>query len=206
MGAPIQINYPIHSIAEIHGCKNYIDASLTRKNNETMAIKFPDIAEKCPLCTRKSCAIWKGYYFRMLECWILGFMGQVCIRKGLCKSTGRHFTMFPDFCIPYLKWGKLSILKLLELFIKSTKSYFSTFEFDLDFDISISSLYWIGSYLVQVLRLNAELFLLPNNRETSTNSVFELRKYSLEATKKVILSSYFQWSKRIIRSGNSPPI
>jgi hypothetical protein len=195
----VQISIPIYSLTGIPGCKQYLNASSSREINHKMFFIFPDILKECPICHRPNCAIWKGYYSREFDCIILAVKGRIWIRKGLCKTTHTHFSMLPDFCVPYIKWSKLFFIRLLELFILSDKSYFRSF----DFDISFSSLYWMGTYLVQLLRLNADLFLTP---PPASNSVFELKNYSFWPTKKILVGPEFVWSKRIIQSGNSPPI
>lgn len=200
-GTDMQFSLSIYSLTEIPGCMQYLAGSKTRKKSETMKYVFPDIHKDCPVCHGERCAIWKGYYSRKLFCQVLGFFDSIWVRKGLCKTTGTHFSMLPDFCIPGIRWGKLFFLNMLEVFESSKKSFFNSF----DFDIPFSSLYWMGAYLVQLLRLNAELFSRPPSL-SSSNSVLELKNYSFEPTKKVLLRSDFVWSKRIIRSGNSPPI
>lgn len=195
----MQFSLSVYSLTDIPGCEQYLLASKKRKKNETINYIFPDIHNDCPVCHGERCAIWKGYYSRKFVCAILANNCQIWVRKGWCKTTLTHFSMLPDFCIPNVSWGKLFIIKIFEMYVQSKKSYFCSF----DFDISFSSLYWIGVYIVKLLRLNAEFFLNP---PPSSNSVIELKNYPLKSTKEVLLLDDFVWSKRIIQSGNSPPI
>ena len=171
-------------------------ASESRKIFELFEFNFPDIHKKCPVCSASHCAIWKGYYSRSFFCLKLDFNGRIWVRKGLCKSTQTHFSLLPDFCIPYLRWSKFMFGQLL---CSKRESLFQA----CDWRLAFSTLYWIGAYLVKLLRLNAHLYTSP---PPATNSTCELMNYASDDINDVLLSSNFNWSKKIIPSSTSPPI
>jgi hypothetical protein len=103
--------------------------------------------------------------------------------------------MLPDFCIPYLRWSKFIFNELLSRKFKS-------FSRDFDWDLSFSTLYWVGVLLVKLLRINSHLFLLPFPQ---TNSIHELKNFSSMNLQNALIDTEFNWNKKIISSGLSPP-
>lgn len=191
----MQFSIPIYSLTGTYGCKQYLEASNSRKNNEILDFSFIDIHNACPNCSLPGCALWKGYYTRKFFCSKLEFNGRIWIRKGFCKTKKINFSMLPDFCVPDLRWSIFVFFHLLNL---KGLSFFSS----LDLDISFSTLYWIGSLLVKLLRINSHLYL---QHPPKTNSTCELKSFSLESIKKLPLNPEFNWNKQIIPSSNSPP-
>lgn len=191
----LQFRIPIYSLTGISGCEQYLAASKARKISETFKYAFPDIHKVCLVCLCANCAIWKGYYSRMFTCEKLNFFGPVWIRKGLCTTRQVHFSMLPDFCITYVCW---SIFMFLQLFILKGKSFFYAF----DSDVAYSSLYWKGALLVQLLRINASLYL---QHPPKSNSISELKSFSFELMEKLLLLPEFNWNRRIISSAVYQP-
>jgi hypothetical protein len=194
-GPELQFSISIYSLTGIEGCKQYLAASDSRKISKKFDFYFPEIHSSCSVCSLHGCAIWKGYYSRRFVCPKLDYNGRVWIRKGFCKSQKVHFSILPDFCIPYLRWSKFIFSQFLSL--KET-SFFNAF----DWDVAFSTLYWMGALLVKLLRINSHLFLQHPPR---TNSVHELKNLSSEVMQKLPLMSEFNWNKQIIPSGTSPP-
>jgi len=191
----LQFSIPIYSLTGTLGCKQYLAASDSRVSSKKMDFLLPDIQQACPACSRPFCAVWKGYYSRHFTCKILEYDGRIWVRKGLCKTKKIHFSMLPDFCIPYLRWSKFIFAELLS-------HRFKSFSNSLEWDLSFSTLYWIGALLVKLLRVNAPLFLL---HPPQTNSVHELKNYSSGDLQNVPLRPDFNWNKKIVSSGLSPP-
>ena len=160
-----------------------------------MDFKFIDIHSACPVGSRPLCAIWKGYYSRHFFCPVLEYNGRIWIRKGLCHFRKTHFSMLPDFCVPYICWSKFIFGELLN-------RKFESFSKDFDWDLSFSTLYWVGALLVKLLRINSHSLLTSSPQ---TNSVHELRNYSSRGLDGLPLNADFNWNKKIIPSGLSPP-
>ncbi len=195
IGSELQFSIPINSLTATPGCKQYLEASDCRKSFKKIDFEFPDIKSSCPVCSRPICAVWKGYYSRHFYCPILEWDGRIWIRKGYCKSKKIHFSMLPDFCIPYLRWSKFIFVEFLRL---RKESFFRAF----DWDISFSTLYWLGALLVKLLRINSHLYLLP---PPDLNSIDQLKNYSFKNMQVLLLSEEFNWNKKIIPSAHSPP-
>lgn len=191
----MQFSLAIYSLTGTLGCKQYLAVSDSRISAKKLVFDFPDLRKSCSVCARSRCATWKGYYSRHFFCPVLEYDGRIWIRKGYCKSTNTHFSMLPDFCIPYLRWSKFIFREILARKFKS-------FSKDFDWDLSFSTLYWIGVLLVKLLRINSHLTLL---HPPETNSVHELNNYSSHGLKNLSLASDFNWSKKIIPSALSPP-
>jgi hypothetical protein len=160
-----------------------------------MDFDFIDIRKACPVCSQSACAIWKGYYSRHFYCPILEYNGRIWIRKGLCKTLEINFSMLPDFCIPYIRWSKFLFGELL------TRK-FESFSKDFDWDLSFSTLYWIGAFLVKLLRINSHLFLIA---APQTNSIHELKNFFDKIPKSFPHRPDFNWNKQIKPSATSPP-
>ena len=191
----MQFRIPIYSLTGTLGCKQYLAASDCRISSKKMAFEFIDIHKACLVCTRSGCAIWKGYYSRHFLCPVLEYDGRIWIRKGYCKTNNTHFSMLPDFCIPSIRWSKFLFAELL-------KRKFKSFLKDFDWDISFSTLYWVGALLIKLLRINSHLYLA---HPPNTNSVSELQNYTSEEMQKLPLSENFNWNKQIKPSATSPP-
>lgn len=191
----MQFSIPIYSLTGILGCKQYLAASDSRISFKKIDFDFLNIHKACPICSRPGCAIWKGYYSRKFYCPILEYDGRIWVRKGFCKFKKTWFSMLPDFCIPYLRWSKFIFSELICL---KEKSFFRAF----DWEIPFSTLYWIGALLVKLLRINCTLYL---HHPPVTNSVHELKAFSSENLQNLPFSKNFDWNKKIIPSGTSPP-
>jgi hypothetical protein len=191
----LQFSIPIYSLTGVQGCKQYLAASDSKKSFKVIDFVFTDIRQSCPVCSASFCAIWKGYYSRHFTCPILDYDGRIWIRKGECKSRQVHFSMLPDFCVPYLRWSKFLFLELLKF---KGPSFFNSF----NWDISFSSLYWIGALLVKLLRINDHLYLSSSPR---TNSICELQNHSSIEVQNLIFLNDFNWNKQIKPSATSPP-
>lgn len=195
-GAELQFSIPIYSLTGELGYKQYLKEFDSKNSSKSFTFVFPEIHRVCPVCSLPNDASWKGFYSRGFHCPILDFDGRIRVRKGFCKSKQVYFSMLPDFCIPYLRWSKFLFVELLR---PRNASFFHSF----DWDISFSTLYWIGALLVKLLRINSYLYLpLPPR----TNSVSELQNYSSEEIQKLPLSNKFNWNKQIKPSATSPPI
>lgn len=194
-GTELQFSIPIYSLTGDLGSKQYLEEFDSKNSSKKFTFVFPEIHKSCPVCSLTNDAIWKGFYSRSFYCPVLDFNGRIRVRKGLCKSKQVHFSMLPDFCIPYLRWSKFLFSELLK---KRSASFFHSF----DWDISFSTLYWIGSLLVKLLRINSHLYL---SLTPSTNSVCELQNYSFPEVQRLIFSTIFNWNKQIKPSSRSPP-
>jgi len=76
---------------------------------------WPDIHDRCPVCEMAACAVYRGYYQRLMVCHELEVgPSRVTIRTGLCKKTGRRFSLLPDFLIPYRRMSRFSFIALRE--------------------------------------------------------------------------------------------
>jgi hypothetical protein len=62
-----------------------------------MSYPFPNVRQRCLVCSRSGCARWKGYYVRSVICGELEFAGPIAIHVGHCKEEKRDFSYFPDF-------------------------------------------------------------------------------------------------------------
>lgn len=192
----LQFSIPIYSLTGTLGCKQYLAASDARESIKKIDFAYPDITKSCPVCSCSGCATWKGYYSRSFTCPILEYEGRIWIRKGFCKSKKAWFSMLPDFCIPYLRWSKFVFVELL-------KRKFNSYSKEFDCELSFSTLYWIGSLLVKLLRINSSLYLsLP----PATNSVHELKAFSSADLHSLPWKSEFCWNKEIIPAALSPPV
>jgi hypothetical protein len=191
----LQFSIPVYSLTGTLGCKQYLAASDSRFSFKKIDFDFLDLRKSCPVCSASGCAIWKGYYSRHFFCPVLEYDGRIWIRKGFCKTRFTHFSMLPDFCIPYLCWSKFMFVELLSRKFKS-------FSKDFEWDLSFSSLYWIGALLVKLLRINSHLLLLPSPQ---TNSIHELKNFESLSTPNLLFGIDFDWNKIIIPSGLSPP-
>lgn len=76
--------------------------------------EWPDIRKSCPLCKSPGCAVYRGYYSRLLFCTELEFLGLLAIRTGYCKSTQTRFSLTPDFVLAHRRISRLTTLRLQE--------------------------------------------------------------------------------------------
>lgn len=192
----MQFSIPIYSLTGEVGCKQYLEASDSRIISKSFDFSFPHIQNACPVCTGPADAIWKGYYRRAFFCPKLDYSGRIWIRKGFCKSKKTHFSMLPDFCVPGIRWSKFMFCALLCF---KDSSFFKS----CPWEISFSTLYWIGALLVKLLRLNSGLMLLD---PPATNSISELQNYCSEELHSLPFMTEFNWNKKIIPSALSPPV
>jgi hypothetical protein len=191
----LQFSIPIYSLTGKPGCKQYLEEFDLKNSSKIFTFIFPNIHKTCPACSRTNDAIWKGFYSRGFYCPTLDFHGRIKIRKGFCKSGKVHFSMLPDFCIPCLRWSKFLFVELLK---KRSASFFHSY----DWELSFSTLYWIGAFLVKLLRINAHLYFICAPR---TNSVCELQNYTSGELQKLPLLDAFSWNNQIKPSATSPP-
>lgn len=79
-----------------------------------MQYPFPALAPQCPLCGRPSCAVYRGYYERLLLCPEMEFFARLVVRTAYCKSLKIRFTLLPDFVIPRRRLSRLGVTRLRE--------------------------------------------------------------------------------------------
>lgn len=77
---------------------------------------WPELRQKCLLCGRPGCAIYRGYYTRYLFCPEMEFLGLITIRTAYCKRLDERFTLLPDFVIRYRRISRLSLLRFHECY------------------------------------------------------------------------------------------
>lgn len=85
-----------------------------------MKYPWPDLKQKCLLCGGAKCAIYKGYYTRVLFCPEMEVFEKIVIRTAFCKKKGERFSLTPDFTLPRVKVSRLSLAHLQDLFSKSS--------------------------------------------------------------------------------------
>lgn len=78
--------------------------------------EWPDLARACPCCGGANCAVFRGYYTRLLFCPEMEFVGRVVIRTGYCCREDRRFALLPDFVIRYRRVSLLSLGRLRECY------------------------------------------------------------------------------------------
>lgn len=81
-----------------------------------MIYPFPDLRARCLVCDRQSCAVYRGYYTRLLFCPELEVLGQIAIRTGYCKRRQIRFALLPDFLLPQKRISRFSLEVLEENF------------------------------------------------------------------------------------------
>ena len=69
---------------------------------------WPNLAQLCPRCGGAACAVYRGYYTRLVFCPEMDFFGQLVIRTGYCKAKRQRFALLPDFLIPRRRISRLS--------------------------------------------------------------------------------------------------
>lgn len=74
-----------------------------------MIYPFPDVKKQCPICGKRQCARWKGYFVRTLQCSDIEFNGKIAIHVGQCRTKKRDFSYFPSFMIPYRRMSRASL-------------------------------------------------------------------------------------------------
>lgn len=62
-----------------------------------MDYSFANIHDQCPVCGKKDCARWRGYYLRNIYCPEMAFIGKIAIHCGECRNQKKRFSMAPDF-------------------------------------------------------------------------------------------------------------
>ena len=77
---------------------------------------WPNLAISCPLCQRAGCAVFRGYYKRLLFCPEMEFLGKLAVRTGFCKSLSQRFALLPDFVIRFVRISLLSLRRFVECF------------------------------------------------------------------------------------------
>lgn len=78
--------------------------------------EWPRLSEGCPICSGVQCAIYKGYYIRLMYCPELEYVGPVVIRTGMCKSQRTCFSFLPDFLFRFKRISKFSFQSLHECY------------------------------------------------------------------------------------------
>ena len=129
--------------------------------------------------------VWKGYYTRNLNSPVLNYFGKVAIRLAYVKSQKRHHAFIPGFIIP---WHGITIFDL-EIFLKA---FFFSFTIGYavekysdsspkeHFDLPVSTAYFRLAWFIRKCRTWLGM-------ATATNSIQELRSFSIEAVDKFIL-------------------
>jgi hypothetical protein len=79
-----------------------------------MQYPFPDLRACCLVCGASGCAVYRGYYTRLLFCPEMEFIGRIAIRTGYCKRTDSRFALLPDFLIYRRRISRISYLRLWE--------------------------------------------------------------------------------------------
>jgi len=78
------------------------------------SFSFPDMTkEPCPKCKKDSLKP-HGFYDRWL-C-VIGFSGEIVIRRFICKACRRTVSLLPSFAHPRMGYGMSFIIGILELF------------------------------------------------------------------------------------------
>ena len=77
-----------------------------------MKYSWPNLAEHCLCCGRAGCAVYKGYYTRLLACPERMFFGLVVVRTAYCRTHDFRYTLLPDFLIRYRRLSRRSLEKL----------------------------------------------------------------------------------------------
>lgn len=79
---------------------------------------WPHLILCCPRCGRGSCAIYRGYYTRLVFCPEMEFFGRLAIRTGYCKTEDERFALLPDFLIPRRRISRLSQEALTQAYLR----------------------------------------------------------------------------------------
>jgi hypothetical protein len=79
-----------------------------------MKFAFPAISGQCPRCGQAACAVYRGYYRRLLLCPEMEFLGPVVIRTAYCRRRQERFALLPTFLIPRRRISRLGFERLRE--------------------------------------------------------------------------------------------
>lgn len=76
---------------------------------------WPNIRLDCPICHQAGCAVYRGYYQRLMACPELEVPpSPVAIRTGFCRRRHVRFSLLPDFLLRYRRLSRFSIARLIE--------------------------------------------------------------------------------------------
>ena len=78
---------------------------------------WPNLTLRCPRCGGVDCAVYRGYYTRLVFCPEMEFFGRLVIRTGYCKTKKLRFALLPDFLIPRRRISRLSHEALTAAFL-----------------------------------------------------------------------------------------
>lgn len=79
-----------------------------------MPYPFPDIRAHCSVCGESGCAVYRGYYQRIMFCPEMEFLGKVVVRTGFCRRQKQRFALLPDFVIRRRRISRLGQFRLAE--------------------------------------------------------------------------------------------
>lgn len=79
-----------------------------------MQYPFPELGTRCPLCDGAGCAVYRGYYRRLLCCPEMEHFGRIVIRTAFCRTRRVRFALLPDFVIPRRRISRLGVARLTE--------------------------------------------------------------------------------------------
>jgi hypothetical protein len=97
----------------LRASENYLNDPGHRRS---MKYPFPDIRADCPVCGKRQCATYRGYYLRQVFCPEMEFIGKVAIRTAFCRHRKTRFTLFPDFLIRNRRISRISLTELQSQF------------------------------------------------------------------------------------------
>lgn len=106
-------NHIVLTVGDKSEIEKYLKASeeylQKATHRRTMKYHWPNLKLRCLLCGRPGCAIYKGYYTRLIFCPEMEFIGKIAIRTAYCKSRQERFSLCPDFIIPRLRITQVSL-------------------------------------------------------------------------------------------------
>ena len=129
--------------------------------------------------------VWNGYYTRIVNSPYLNFFGKVAIRVAYDKVNDRHHAFIPGFIIPGLRTTTYDLKILLESFLScfiindAIEKYSGSLSREY-FDLPVSTAYFLLQWFIRKCRTWLGV-------RTETNSILELKEFSLETVKKFIL-------------------
>ncbi len=152
--------------------RQYLNASRAyfKRKREGRAVSmdfpFPAIAGSCPICERSCGAIYRGYYRRGAICPQALFVGFVAVRTGYCKATGRRFSLFPDFLIPFRSFSRTAFLWLWRAWQENPRELGSTVDrwfdaFHQEISIALSTLDSQLRFVLTQLSAGQQVFDVP---------------------------------------------
>jgi hypothetical protein len=129
--------------------------------------------------------VWNGYYTRLLISPVLNFFGKIAFRVAYNKLENRHHAFIPAFIIPGLNTTIYDLKILLESFlscflINDAIEKYSSSSSQEYFDLPVSTAYFRLAWFIRKCRTWLGMVI-------ETNSIQELKKFSLDVVQKFIL-------------------